>query len=144
MRNRCRPSLRPEGVNVGTGIFSIQHNERYFHNPFEFTPERWLADGKLSQAHEPDAYVPFSIGPRVCLGKGLAISEVSLAMAHICWTMDFAVVESMKDIGGGNKDDVYGTHRPGEFQLYDHITCTRWAHGSVQRKDLSLLRRSVG
>ncbi|KAK9486642.1 cytochrome P450 [Lipomyces starkeyi] len=115
----------PEGVNVGTWIFSIQHNERYFHNPFEFTPERWLADGKLSQAHEPDAYVPFSIGPRVCLGKWLAISEVSLAMAHICWTMDFAVVESMKDIGGGNKDDVYGRHRPGEFQLYYHITCTR-------------------
>jgi cytochrome P450 len=116
----------PGGVNIGTGLFSIHHNERYFYKPFEFIPERWLPDEKMSHgAHEPDAYVPFSIGPRVCLGKGLAISEASLAMAHICWTMDFEVVESMKHIGGGNPNDVYGRHRPGEFQLYDHITCTR-------------------
>lgn len=143
----------PAGANVGTGIFSIQHNERYFHDPYVFAPERWLADEKQGetqakvqakaqdqaqsqaqsqaqdqsqdQAHVYDAYVPFSSGPRVCLGKGLALAEMSLAMAHICWTMDFAVVESMKEVGAGNAANEYGRHRPGEFQLYDHITVSR-------------------
>ncbi|KAI3580546.1 cytochrome P450 [Fusarium oxysporum f. sp. albedinis] len=115
----------PEGTNVGTGIFSLQHNQEYFHNPFEFMPERWLSEGKHAGPHNPDAHVPFSIGPRVCLGRALAHAELSLAMAIICWKMDFNVVESMKDIGAGNENAEYGRHRPGEFQLYDHITCAR-------------------
>lgn len=115
----------PAGVNIGTGIFSVHHNEKYFHDPFKFMPERWLAGATAPGPHDPEAFVPFSIGPRVCLGRGLAISEVSLAMAHICWRLDFQVVESMKHIGAGNKNNVYGRHRPDEFQLYDHITCSR-------------------
>ncbi|KAF5563111.1 cytochrome P450 monooxygenase E-class group I [Fusarium phyllophilum] len=115
----------PEGTNVGTGLFSIQHNQDYFYSPFEFIPERWLSEGKHSGPHNPDAHVPFSIGPRVCLGRALAHAELSLAMAIICWKMDFNVVESMKDIGAGNENAEYGRHRPGEFQLYDHITCAR-------------------
>ncbi|KAG5765125.1 hypothetical protein H9Q69_009396 [Fusarium xylarioides] len=115
----------PEGTNVGTGLFSIQHNQDYFYSPFEFIPERWLSEAKNAGPHNPDAHVPFSIGPRVCLGRALAHAELSLAMAIICWKMDFNVVESMKDIGAGNENAEYGRHRPGEFQLYDHITCAR-------------------
>lgn len=115
----------PEGINVGTGIFSLQHNKKYFHDPFEFAPERWLADGKQSLPHTPEANVPFSVGPRVCLGRALAMAELSLAMAIICWKLDFNVVESMKHVGAGNRKAEFGRHRPGEYQLYDHVTCAR-------------------
>ncbi|KAF4448425.1 hypothetical protein F53441_8148 [Fusarium austroafricanum] len=114
-----------EGMNVGTGIFSIQHSSEYFYSPFEFLPERWLSEGKGSSPHNPDAHVPFSIGPRVCLGRALAMAELSLAMAIICWRLDFKVDDRLKHIGAGHPKAEYGRHRPGEFQMYDHITCAR-------------------
>lgn len=115
----------PEGTNVGVGIFSIQHSEQYFHDAYEFLPERWLGERKESEAFDTDAHVPFGIGPRICLGKALVTAELSLIMAHMISTMDFAVVESMRDVGAGKKGAVYGRHRPGEYQLYDHITSAR-------------------
>ena len=55
----------PGGSNVGTGIYSIQHNEQYFPRPFEFIPERWLEEESSYKANANEALVPFSIGPRV-------------------------------------------------------------------------------
>ncbi|KAH7330247.1 cytochrome P450 [Rhexocercosporidium sp. MPI-PUGE-AT-0058] len=115
----------PEGANVGTGIYSIQHNELYFPRPFEFLPERWLQDENPCGVNVSEALVPFSIGPRACLGKGIAVAEGTLATAYICWMLDFEVVESKKDIGGGTKNGRHGRHRLDEYQLYDHITSAR-------------------
>jgi cytochrome P450 len=115
----------PEGSNIGTGIYSIQHNERYFPRPFEFLPERWLEEENLYRVNMNDALVPFSIGPRACLGKALAMAEGTFATAYVCWTLDLDVVECMKDIGGGSRNGRHGRHRPDEYQLYDHITSAR-------------------
>lgn len=115
----------PEGANIGTGIYSIQHNEQYFPHPFEFLPERWLAEENPYGVNVNEALVPFSIGPRACLGKALAVAEANLATAYVCWTLDFEIVESMKNIGGGSKTGGHGRHRPNEYQLYDHITSAR-------------------
>ena len=34
----------PEGVDVGVGIYAVQHNPDYFPEPFAFIPERWIED----------------------------------------------------------------------------------------------------
>ncbi|KAL6899905.1 cytochrome P450 [Trichoderma evansii] len=115
----------PAGANVGTGIYSIQHNEQYFPHPFEFIPERWLEKENRYGVNLTEAQVPFSIGPRACLGKSLAVTETSLLMAYICWMLDFEIVESLQDVGGGTKNGRHGRHRLGEYQLYDHITSAR-------------------
>ncbi|KAL3426494.1 cytochrome p450 [Phlyctema vagabunda] len=115
----------PEGTDIGTGIYSIQHNEEYFPRPFDFLPERWLEEENPFGVNVSDALVPFSVGPRACLGKALAIAEGSFATAYVCWTLDLDLVESMKDIGGGRKNGRHGRHRPDEYQLYDHITSAR-------------------
>lgn len=115
----------PAGTNVGTGIYSIQHNEQYFPHPFEFVPERWLEQENPYGVNVSEALVPFSIGPRACLGKALAISEGTLLTAYICWMLDFEIVESMKDVGGGTRNGRHGRHRPDEYQLYDHVTSAR-------------------
>jgi cytochrome P450 len=115
----------PQGTNIGTGIYSIQHNDQYFKNPYEFAPERWLRDGPLSAPLDTEAYLPFMVGPRACLGKALASSQSMLAMAHVCYSMDFTVAESMRDFGAGSADAPLGRHRPDEYQLHDHITVAR-------------------
>ena len=115
----------PEGMNVGVGIFSIQHNEQYFHKPYEFLPERWLGERSGSEAFDTQANVPFGVGPRICLGKALITAELSLIMAHVIMRLDFAVVDDMRGIGAGKPGAEYGRHRPDEYQLYDHITAAR-------------------
>jgi len=116
----------PGGCNIGIGIYSIQHNEQYFPEPFKFVPERWLeGENPYGGVNVSEAFVPFSIGPRACLGKSLAISEGNLLTAYICWMLDFEIVESLKHVGGGNIHDKNGRHREDEYQLYDHITSAR-------------------
>lgn len=47
------------------------HSPRNFTDPDEFIPERWL-DGEESRRFANDrvqAFQPFSVGPRNCLGK---------------------------------------------------------------------------
>ncbi|KAJ5350628.1 hypothetical protein N7541_008355 [Penicillium brevicompactum] len=82
----------PEGTIVGTPIYTIHHDKRYYPRPFKFEPERWQegensgesstseqASMKLAQA----AFCPFSIGPRTCVAKNMAWAELSLVVARI-------------------------------------------------------------
>ena len=66
-------------------------SERFFDNPKEFRPERWLdeidtkgAAGLMSD----DILRPFSLGPRNCIGKLLALAEAKLVTAKLVWNFD--------------------------------------------------------
>lgn len=117
----------PAGCDVGVPIYSIQHSADYFSNPFTFSPERWLVgEGDTTQesvALASSAYVPFSSGPRGCIGKGMALTEMMLTMAMVLWRLDFKIAEGCS--AGGSSDAEWGRHRPSEFQLKDHVTAAR-------------------
>lgn len=121
----------PAGYDVGIGIYSIQHHETYFPQPFKFMPERWLVNSsaastreKVDQAHS--AFAPFSIGPRSCLGKGLAIAELLFIMASVLVIFDFKKPNGAESLlGGGSPSAPYGQHRKDEYQLIDHLISTK-------------------
>ncbi|EKG12700.1 Cytochrome P450 [Macrophomina phaseolina MS6] len=56
----------PAGAECYTSAWSPTHDERYFHEPYAFKPERWL-DPACADVKE--ASQPFSLGPRGCLGR---------------------------------------------------------------------------
>ncbi len=123
----------PEGYDVGTGIYSIHHNSEYFPEPFEYRPERWLArneNGELCEGKTPEiaqareAWNPFSIGPRSCIGKGLAITELMLSVSTVLASFDLRVAQTEDGkLGGGSATHVEPLRRrEGEYQLWDHIT----------------------
>lgn len=70
--------------------------------PNTFIPERWL----LSSITDPsspfyrdhrDVVQPFSVGPRACLGKGLAYNEMRVILARLFWNFDLELcAESME------------------------------------------------
>ena len=86
-------------------------------DPNTYDPERWLseADSKYS-ADRKEAYEPFQVGPRNCLGKlyaddtpetcrveadgqnRLAWAEMKLILCKVLWNFDM-------ELAGGNKDD---------------------------------------
>jgi cytochrome P450 len=108
---------------VGVCIYAIHHNPIYFPDPFKFLPERWLPDSDFNTEQARSAFNPFSIGPRSCIGKGLAYQEMSLAVARIIWLAEFRVPEgNARHVGGGNPKAEYGRHRIDEFQMLDQFT----------------------
>lgn len=65
-------------------------SSRFFDSPKEFRPERWLDSEGKEAAHSPinDILRPFSLGPRNCLGKLLALGELRLVLAKLLWQFD--------------------------------------------------------
>lgn len=72
-------------VKKGTTIFMSQwvshRDPRYFPDPEEFRPERWL-DG-LARRLPKYAYYPFGGGPRVCIGNTFALMEAAIILAAV-------------------------------------------------------------
>ncbi|KID97053.1 benzoate 4-monooxygenase cytochrome P450, partial [Metarhizium majus ARSEF 297] len=81
----------PSGCEVGTGIYSLNHNKVNFPNPFEFHPERWIASeaGEEAVRLAKLGFATFSFGPRNCVGKALAEVEIMLALAAVLRRFDF-------------------------------------------------------
>ncbi len=112
------------GCDVGVPLYSIHHDPKYYSEPFEYRPERWLVDdGTGSVERARSAFNPFSVGMRSCLGKSLALTEMALTAATILLTGDFRFAEGPKRlVGRGRKEGAWGRHRDNEYQLFDHIT----------------------
>lgn len=54
-------------------MYSVTRDKRFWSKPEEFYPERWI-DPKNTDKKE--ASQPFSLGPRVCLGKKYALTSL--------------------------------------------------------------------
>lgn len=115
----------PSGVDVGVPHYAIHHNDAYFPRPFDYVPERWLSDpganplhNKLADAHA--AFCPFSIGPRGCIGKGLAYVELSVTIARVIYMFDLRLVPG-STLGSGSKDLEFGRTRSTEYQIEDRF-----------------------
>jgi cytochrome P450 len=57
----------PSGTQTPILPFLIHRNPKVFPNPEEFNPDNFLPE-RVVQRH-PFAYLPFSAGPRNCIGK---------------------------------------------------------------------------
>ncbi|KAI5925072.1 cytochrome P450 [Camillea tinctor] len=85
------------GTILSVSQLSTFYNPDNFHDPDNFHPERWLpaTHPLYDAAFEKDnraAFKPFSFGPRDCIGKNLAMSEMRLIMSKILYNYDFEVV----------------------------------------------------
>jgi len=64
----------PKDSFLGINIFIIHHHPEHWENPFTFDPERWNKDKK----HHRFAHLPFSLGPRMCIGSQFSLIEQKL------------------------------------------------------------------
>mgnify|MGYP002652262833 FL=1 len=64
----------------------LHRDSRLWARPDSFDPSRFVES-------EPDrfAYLPFGIGPHVCIGAQLALSEATLAIARLMQTFSIAI-----------------------------------------------------
>ncbi|KAH8300254.1 hypothetical protein KR044_012209, partial [Drosophila immigrans] len=71
----------PKNTTIGLPILAIGHSPHSFEAPFEFRPERFETD-KRSKANAFD-YVPFSAGPRNCIGQKFALLELKVTLSKL-------------------------------------------------------------
>uniref|UniRef100_A0A8I3MHH7 Cytochrome P450 family 2 subfamily S member 1 n=1 Tax=Canis lupus familiaris TaxID=9615 RepID=A0A8I3MHH7_CANLF len=81
-RTTCfRGYTLPQGTEVFPLLGSVLHDPEIFDEPEEFNPDRFLdADGRFQKQ---EAFLPFSLGKRICLGEGLAHAELFLLLTTI-------------------------------------------------------------
>ena len=74
-------------IPAGTNVFLLQwlthRDARFYPEPERFYPERWRDDPIRCGRIPRFAYFPFGGGPRVCIGAGFAMMEVTLLLATI-------------------------------------------------------------
>ncbi|KAF2401786.1 benzoate 4-monooxygenase cytochrome P450 [Trichodelitschia bisporula] len=82
----------PGGAAVMVTHLAAYRNEGNFRNAGVFAPERWLSGeegGGGAYAHDMRAALqPFSLGPRVCLGKNMAYHEIRIILSKVLWNFD--------------------------------------------------------
>lgn len=116
----------PQGVEIGTPHYALHHNPEYYPEPFTFKPERWIVGSSPTVTREAvdrtqSAFCPFSIGPRGCIGKGIAYVELMTSLARAVYLYEMRVAPGTT-LGEGNPDLEWGRQRKNEFQLRDSFT----------------------
>ncbi|KAK2685269.1 hypothetical protein QWA68_015638 [Fusarium oxysporum] len=83
----------PEGTIVGINAWVAHRNADVFGDDVEvFRPERWLEDEK--NAHRMERYwLPFGHGSRTCLGKNMALMEISKLIPQLIRKFDIELAD---------------------------------------------------
>jgi len=66
--------------------WTLHRDPRFFPNPLEFIPDRWQ-----TPTHPRFAYIPFSTGPRNCIGESFAWLEMILVLAMLVREFEFSL-----------------------------------------------------
>ncbi|EFN83830.1 Cytochrome P450 9e2, partial [Harpegnathos saltator] len=71
-----KPFTLKKGMAVWVPVYSLQRDEKYYDVPEKFNPERSLGNNSL-------CYIPFGLGPRMCIANRFAMLEIKVLIFHL-------------------------------------------------------------
>ncbi|XP_032984602.1 cytochrome P450 2B11-like isoform X1 [Rhinolophus ferrumequinum] len=100
----------PKGTEVFPILSSALQDPRYFESPHTFNPDHFLdADGALKKN---EAFIPFSLGKRICLGESIARMELFLFFTTILQNFSLDSPVASEDIDITPQEDGLGRVAP--------------------------------
>ncbi|KAF8605375.1 cytochrome P450 [Ceratobasidium sp. AG-I] len=86
----------PASTRISMVVAGLHYNPKYWDDPEEFIPERFM-DPKWNR----DAFIPFAVGPRSCIGRRFAEAALSAFLVRILPKYRISIDESeFKSIPG--------------------------------------------
>ncbi|KAL9966304.1 hypothetical protein ACROYT_G024358 [Oculina patagonica] len=77
----------PVGVTVNIPAYAVHHDPDFWPEPEKFDPDRFLQSE--AKKRPSFSYMPFSLGPRQCIGMRLALLEIKMALVKILQRFKF-------------------------------------------------------
>ncbi|KAI0997610.1 Cytochrome P450 monooxygenase [Podosphaera aphanis] len=92
--------LVPENTTVSGATYVANMSPLNWTDPQKFVPERWYKDDIRPERYHSDrrkVMNPFSMGPRNCIGRNLALAELRLILAYLFWSFDLEIQSDSLD-----------------------------------------------
>lgn len=103
LRRALIPDVLPGGYQVAQGqdvmisVYNIHHSPAVWDRPDDFVPERFPLDAPVPSEQTTDyKYIPFSGGPRKCVGDQFALMEAVVALTVLLKQFNFELVPNQK------------------------------------------------
>lgn len=77
------------GTQIMIPIYAIHHDETIYTKPGVFNPGRFSKDN-MKDGH-PFSFIPFSSGPRACIGSELAMMNLKITLVNLLRKFRFSV-----------------------------------------------------
>lgn len=78
-------------THVWINISGIHNNPKYFPNPEQFDPERFNEENR--RTINPDAYFPFGVGPRNCIGSRFALMAAKVMLYELVLNFELTTIQ---------------------------------------------------
>jgi len=74
------PIILKPGDNIWFPTYALHHDSKYFPQPEKFNPDRFL-NNEVNNS----VYIPFGVGPRICIGNRFALMETKIMLFYLLW-----------------------------------------------------------
>ncbi len=88
--------MLPSGTNAVVSPFCLHWKPEYFPEPDTFNPDRFLPEEIAKRSAY--AFIPFSAGPRTCLGIKFAMIVMKTVAAYMLHNFEITTKDKMEDI----------------------------------------------
>ncbi|CAM6041050.1 unnamed protein product [Sphagnum compactum] len=79
------------GTRLYLNIYAIHRDPKWWENPLEFDPERFIKNPDISMKGNYFHFIPFGVGRRQCPGISLGVLFVQLGLARLVQSFEFSL-----------------------------------------------------
>lgn len=87
----------PEGTNLTIAPFFLGRDPKIYSDPLKFDPLRFDVETN-NEKNNPFAYIPFSAGPRNCIGQKFAMLEMKSLTSKIVRNFQLSILKENEEL----------------------------------------------